>query len=307
MTVHSDARVIGIDAGGTKTLGLLVDERCELIRRELAGGGNIRTVGQAAAAQNLGAVLAPLLSEGGVSAVCVGAAGVGREADLREFEAMLRALLPAGVGLRVCSDAQIVLRAATASRPALALIAGTGSLVYGERGHRSFRAGGYGAVVGDPGSGYAIGLAAIQATAKAIDLEQAATTPLANAVMSALQVRSGDELVAAVHAWPPPVARIAALCTVVAQLCEHDDTTRAIVEQAGDALGLLAYAVAARVRSEDALPVVLSGGAFETLPLLAAHVAARVARSGRCDFIRLEREPAWGAVQIALELLQTGR
>ncbi|MDQ6781740.1 MAG: hypothetical protein M3Z37_11395, partial [Candidatus Eremiobacteraeota bacterium] len=172
MTAHRSVRVIGIDAGGTKTLGLLVDGSGALIRRHHAAGSNIRTVGKEASAQSLRAVLAGLSSDE-ASAVCIGAAGVGRERDLREFEQMVRAMLPPAAGLLVCSDAQIVLRAATARRPALAVIAGTGSLVYGEGSKGHIRAGGYGAVIGDPGSGYAIGLAAIQTTAKALDLENA--------------------------------------------------------------------------------------------------------------------------------------
>lgn len=307
MTALGRARVIGVDAGGTKTLGLLVDERGELIRRAVAGGSNVRSVGKEAATQSLRAVLEALSSDGEVSAVCIGAAGVGRESDLREFDAVVRDLLSPATGLRVCSDAQIVLRAATPSRPALAVIAGTGSLVYAEGPRGSIRAGGYGAVIGDPGSGYAIGLAAIQATAEALDREQAMNTPLARAVMSALAVRNGDELIAAVHAWPPPVARIAALCKVIAPLCQNDGMARALVERAGDALASLAYAVALRARDDGALPVVLSGGAFEALPLLAERVTAGVAKSGHCDFIRLVREPAWGAVQIALEQLRIGR
>jgi len=165
-----------------------------LIRRVVAGGSNIRSVGNEAATQSLRTVLEALSSDSAAAAVCIGAAGVGREADLREFETMVRALLPRAIGLRVCSDAQIVLRAATDLRPAMAVIAGTGSLVYAEGPRGDIRAGGYGAVIGDPGSGYAIGLAAIQATAAALDLEQAMNTPLANAVMSALDVRSEERI-----------------------------------------------------------------------------------------------------------------
>jgi N-acetylglucosamine kinase-like BadF-type ATPase len=59
--------------------------------------------------------------------------------------------------VKVVSDAEILLMAGAASGPALALICGTGSIVYGRTvTGELIRAGGWGYLFGDEGSGYAI-------------------------------------------------------------------------------------------------------------------------------------------------------
>ena len=297
-------RVIGIDAGGTKTLGVLMDDRQAVITRAQSGGSNVRSVGIDAAERNLGEVLSALLAHGGVRVVCIGAAGVGRADDYQQFLTLVRKHVPAETFVDLRSDAQIILRAATPQRPAMVVIAGTGSVVYGESDQGSVRAGGYGAVIGDPGSGYAIGLAALRATAEAVDEGVASEDILSRSVLSALQAASVDDIIGRVHRWPPDVALIASFSKLVAAAyVAGDPGARRIVTRAGEQLARLFRIVERRIRTEARLPVVLSGGAFDVIPELAGALQEQAASAGPCDFFRLGVEPVQGAALIALDIL----
>jgi len=92
--------------------------------------------------------------------IVAGVAGTG-EPELRaEVETQLQRRFPRS-RVVVCSDAAIALRAAIPQGDGIVAIAGTGSIVYAEIGSEALRAGGEGYGSGDPGSGYAIGLAAL--------------------------------------------------------------------------------------------------------------------------------------------------
>lgn len=71
---------------------------------------------------------------------------------------------------RVVHDAVTNLLGASAGQPGIVVIAGGGAIAYGIREDgRSWAAGGWGYAVGDEGSGYSIGRAAINAVFRALD------------------------------------------------------------------------------------------------------------------------------------------
>jgi len=298
-------RVIGVDAGGTKTFGVLMDEDATVLQRARAGGSNVRSLGIETAERNLETVLKSLLESEGVQAICVGAAGVGRSADYEQFLALVRRHVPDGLTVELRSDAQIILRAAELARPAVAVIAGTGSLVYGENQEQAARAGGYGAVIGDPGSGYSIGIAALRETAEALDAGTATKGNLTASVMRAMAATTVADLIDRVHRWPPEVGLIASLCKQVGQAAqEGDPVARRIVAEAGAALARLLRFVEPQIRSTAPLPIVLSGGAFDAIPSLAEEMQNQFAAAGPCRFVRLSVDPAVGAGLTALDLIR---
>lgn len=298
-------RAIGVDAGGSRTLAILVDEHGSVVARARSGGANPRSVGPAFAVASLREALLPLLSLGNVVAVCIGAAGAGRESDREFFRAELTKLLPAETMLLVRSDGQIALRAGTPQRPALVVIAGTGSLVYGERPDgEGIRCGGYGALIGDSGSAYAIGLAAIHHAALVLDRAEP-SSKLSTSVLETIGAQSTNELIERIHHWPPDVGAIAALATAVGGAsAEGDFEAKRIVAAACDELAQQVRAVALQIRTPDELPVVASGGAFDAVPELLEAVRAGAEGTGAASLCRLALEPVHGAAQLALELMK---
>jgi N-acetylglucosamine kinase-like BadF-type ATPase len=303
--------VIGIDAGGSKTLALLVDETATVVGRARARGANPRSAGPRQAAAALREAVTPLLQTASPSAMCIGAAGVARESDRKFFERELRTLAGPDAAIVICNDAQIVLRAGIQQRPAVAAIAGTGGLVYGEREDGSSeRCGGYGALIGDAFGSAAVGLAAIAHAAAALD-GIAPRGVLAEAVLGAVRATSVPQLVERVHAWPPDVGAIGALAPLVWDASEAGDPAAArIVRRACDELAKAVKTVAARVRNANRLTVVLSGGAFDALPALVDSARAGAAQTGPSTVRRLAVEPAHGAALLALEaagIIRTAR
>ena len=116
--------VLGLDIGGSKTQGLLVDG-ADVVAEAFAGSANIASVGEQEAGRQLDALLSGL--EGyAVAAACAGAAG----ADTPEGEARLARLLQGRLPdarVRVVHDSWLLLAAAGLDT-GVAVISGTGSV-----------------------------------------------------------------------------------------------------------------------------------------------------------------------------------
>ena len=293
--------VIGIDAGGSKTLAVLVAETGDVLARSRAGGANPRAVGQERAARSLREALEPLLRSREVDAICLGAAGSARQTDRDFFERTLHHIAGTRARLLLRTDAQIALEAGTSERPAVVAIAGTGSIVYGEREDGAeVRCGGYGAAIGDATGGYAIALRALRHAARTLDgLE--APGPLSKLILSNVDADTVPSLVERVGGWPPEVGLIAALASLVSDAAAQDDAAaRAIISGACDRLRESVAHVARQVRTQSPLPVVVFGGAFDAVSALLEAVREGAASTGACTVGQPTVEPAHGAALLAL-------
>jgi N-acetylmuramic acid 6-phosphate etherase len=155
------AYILGVDGGGTKTVALLGDLNGNVLARGRSGSANTNAVGFDAACLALESAINMARKDhsGEISAMCLGLAGAGRKEDIQQFQNWAVYKFPKTV-VKVVSDAEILLEAGAPSGPALALICGTGSIVYGRTvTGELIRAGGWGYLFGDEGSGYAIGIA----------------------------------------------------------------------------------------------------------------------------------------------------
>ena len=87
--------VLGIDAGGTKTVCLLAGERGIIVSEGRGPGANLHAAGELAVEQVLGDVIAAAIGGRVVSpaAVCLGIAGVDRDDELRTLQAVMRRIL----------------------------------------------------------------------------------------------------------------------------------------------------------------------------------------------------------------------
>ena len=93
----------------------------------------------------------------------------GRQKDIERFQFWVAGKFP-GIAVKIVNDAEILLAAGSPTGPKLAMVCGTGSIVYGRTTTGELiRAGGWGYLFGDEGSGYAIGVAALRAVMQAYD------------------------------------------------------------------------------------------------------------------------------------------
>ena len=82
--------VLGIDAGGTKTVCLLADERGNILSEGRGGGANLHTSGELDVEKVLHAVMETAIGDRDITpaAVCLGIAGVDRDDEARTVRAI---------------------------------------------------------------------------------------------------------------------------------------------------------------------------------------------------------------------------
>src|SRR6185503_2881504 len=124
--------IIGVDGGGTKTLALLADLDGHVIAKGVSGPSNYNVVGFEAACGALENAINAARKDhpGEISALCLGLAGAGRGEDIDQFHAWATNRFP-NTAMKVVNDVEILLAAGSPTGPALAMVCGTGSIVYG--------------------------------------------------------------------------------------------------------------------------------------------------------------------------------
>jgi N-acetylglucosamine kinase-like BadF-type ATPase len=296
--------VLGIDAGGTKTVCLLADDRGRIVAEARGGGANLQAAGELEVEKVLHHVMEEALGDRDVrpAAICLGIAGVDREEDEAAIRDIMRRI---GFKTRtlVVNDALIALVAGAGDRPGVVVVAGTGSIAYGrDASARAARAGGWGYLLGDEGGGFWIGRAALAAVVRQFDGRGPATR-LTEMVLAEMRLANPTELIHAVYAGGLHRYAIASMAPVVQRAADAGDAVASdIVRRAADELAGAASSVITRLGMRgDVFPTVLAGGVFRGLPSLIDRVAALVAEvAPRSEVRPLDVEPARGAVTLAL-------
>jgi N-acetylglucosamine kinase-like BadF-type ATPase len=296
--------VIGIDAGGTKTVCLVADERGAVVAESRGPGANLHAAGEAGVERALRDVIATALGSRTISpaAICLGMAGIDREDEARVIRGIMQRL---GYRSRVVvvNDALIALVAGAKDAPGIVIIAGTGSIVYGrdQRGAAA-RAGGWGHMIGDEGSGYWIGREALAAVMRAED-GRGPATELTAAMLAHFDVGDVSRLPRIVYDRQSPRVAVAALGPIVQRATDAGDAVAMrILERAAEELVLAARSVATRLEMRgDPFSFYLAGGVFRVVPRLARELQPRLIEvAPRSQVELLEQEPAVGAVWLAL-------
>jgi N-acetylglucosamine kinase-like BadF-type ATPase len=301
--------VIGIDAGGTATRVVAARGTRRISVR--GGTGNLLTLGERKflrllrqCARDVAEVTARSPQQ--VRAVCLGGAGLGRTREREQALAHLTAVWP-HARASVTDDATIFLWAVFGSHPGAVLMAGTGSICVGRDAHgRSERAGGWGSLLGDAGSAFALGQDALAHALSARDgLTKA--TPFSRALVEHLKVSDALNVLSLVYdpdAGGP--ATIAALAPVVLGCARRGDPVAArIVTAQSRALARVGSSVVKRLGS-SVTEVALGGGLFRTR-WYAAAVRQELART--CPNVRVfasRKDPVYGAVTLAQKLVTHG-
>jgi glucosamine kinase len=296
--------VLGIDAGGTKTVCQLADEHGEVLAEARRGGANLQAAGELEVEKVLHDVMEEAIGDHDVrpAAICLGVAGVDRPDDARVMQGLMRRI---GYKARVLvvNDALVALEAGAPGIPGVVVIAGTGSIAYGRNAHnQAARAGGWGYMLGDEGSGYWIGRAALPAEQPEAD-RRGPATQLTGLLLHYYGVARAQDLIAQVYHGSLRPSAIAALAQCVQGAFSDGDTVAiGILRSAADQLESSAMSVARRLELIGSdFPVVLSGGIFKAVPWLEEELTRRLPLAApRSRTILLNEEPAGGAVRLAL-------
>jgi len=302
--MSASTTVLGLDLGGSKTHGVIAAaapaEPSSPVREMLAGSANITSVGAAEVTRQL-STLFEGLGEDGIGAVCAGAAGVDTPEQERRLHEIIQGLVPRA-RVRIVHDTHLILAAAGVEH-GIALIAGTGSVAWARTPDgRTARAGGWGYLLGDEGSGYWVGRAAVRHALRLAD-EGRQPDRLAQQLAADCGLQSPGELLDHFYATPERRYWAGHSRLVFVQAAVNDPAAVGIVDRAADALAELIVTVGRRVG--EAGPVVLGGGLVMHQALLQDRLRQRLKGAGLTDIRVLDRDPVHGAVHLARELINT--
>lgn len=294
-----DEYLLGVDAGGTKTLGALASRDGATVRVVRAGPGNAAVLGVAGFAARLRSLIDELLAGDAIAAIreaVVALAGIGRPED----RARIRAAC-ADVGLssvEVLTDGELHYEAALGDAVGIVLAAGTGTVCTVRDATGAFRQfGGWGYVLGDEGSGYTIGREAIRRAL--FDAESdASASPLAAALLDHFGVDRPAALVSATYAADTPQAFVARAADVVVRLAREEDPVAVeLIDAAARDLVALGRRGAAQLGGTGPHALGLRGGLlFADSPLLEAFRREASSAGVRFDY----REPLRSPLAAAL-------
>jgi N-acetylglucosamine kinase-like BadF-type ATPase len=295
---------LGFDGGGTKTECYALDSAGRIAGHGAGGASNPLRVGNEAALQAIDNAAMQALNAAQsqrfeVRGACVALAGAGRARVADKIREDVTRIWPAA-SIRVITDAEAALEAATGQGFGIVLIAGTGSVALGKNARGTFaRAGGYGPWIGDRGSAYDIGRRAVEAASRAND-HSGPSTDLREQIIGALRCRVWDDVVEAIAGSADRI--FPTLFPVVVQVAEsNDDVARGLLHEAAIELSKLALTlVGALDLKEEKFTLARSGGVFNRTPILDRRVDELISRvAPRAAIGLLQVPPALAAAQMA--------
>lgn len=312
--------ILGVDGGGSKTIAYLArahsadaasgeDAPWTILGKGNSGSSNQQAVGPERATASLEQAISGAFADAGidvqpVSSLCLALAGSDRAADKSIIQQWAQRFIPAN-HLHIVNDAIPLLVAGTADQWGVALVAGTGSLSWGRNQEgQTARSGGWGYLMGDEGSGFALGQAALQAITHSAD-DRGPQTTLTTQLLTALHCQQPTELIHAVYGDTEPRTRIAGLAPLVLEeATAGDPIALKIVQDAAYSLATMVESVAQQLGLNNCFPLVLAGSLLASSSLLQGKLAEQLQNRGlTADPLRTVTSPVLGSLQLAQQSL----
>ncbi|MGE0760399.1 MAG: N-acetylglucosamine kinase, partial [Pirellulaceae bacterium] len=207
--------------------------------------------------------------------------------------------------LVITNDAEPLLAAASPAGWGIALIAGTGSFAVGRAPDgQSARCGGWGYLVGDEGSGYALALAGMRCVTRAAD-GRGPATQLLDRLLADWGISSPAELVPVLYGAEMTRRRIAEFAPVVLETARGGDPVAAqLVVDAAAELAVLVSTLRRRLGlATGTFPLALAGGVLVHAAELREQLGRQLAATGDVPAeVTVVTEPVRGAVALARRL-----
>ncbi|RIA37175.1 N-acetylglucosamine kinase-like BadF-type ATPase [Hephaestia caeni] len=301
---------LGVDGGGTKTQFVCIDDAGNVVasHREpttyhlqvgLDGAERVLRAGVAVICGTLG------ISPTGFAYVFFGLPAFGEDDEVDPQLDRLCGDILGHARYRCGNDMVCGWAGSLACEDGINIVAGTGSIGYGERQGRAARVGGWGEVFGDEGSAYWIAIQGLDAFARMSD-GRLAKGPLHEGFREALHLDTDLGLCAAImgeHGLTRDA--IAGLAPIVAAAADRGDrAARAIHRHAAIELAGMADALRRTLGFADTEQALLSwsGGVLNHVAAVREAFCARLDRSGGYCVIEPRHEPGYGAALYARHL-----
>jgi N-acetylglucosamine kinase-like BadF-type ATPase len=300
---------LGVDGGGTKTRLVLVDTDGRLVASHEGPTSDHLQVGIDGVRDVLACGLAALLEEAGITASEIAHAFFGLPAYGEDSAAqVLLDRLPEPLlghrRYRCGNDMVCAWAGSLGGADGINIVAGTGSIGYGERSGRSARVGGWGETFSDEGSAYWIAVQGLNVFTRMSD-GRLGKGPLYAMFKATLGLNSDIDICARLGS---DLSRrgIAAISELVARAARDGDiaATR-IFERAACELAAIVEAVrhALEFGADEVVPLSYSGGVFNAGDLIIAPLRRHIAQSSRSYELKAPiMSPCLGAAIYAARL-----
>jgi len=276
---------IGVDGGGSHTRAVVAGEDLVPKGRGSAGPANAATRPLFRVVAAISEAVADAARSAGIDpadavGIACGLAGIDTAGTSHRVVAALDEMFGAGKAL-VVNDARIALAGAVAGPvdgPGIVLIAGTGAIAFGRgRDGAEARAGGWGSIIGDEGSGYAIARRGLAAVVRSLD-GRGPPTRIRELLFASEGMTSSDELLHRIYRTDGGAGDVAAYFPLVtAAAKEGDAVALEILAEGGEELSLAAVTVIRKLRLEpEAFDVATVGGVFSAGDLILAPLRERI-------------------------------
>jgi len=292
------------------------DEPAKILGTSRCGCTNWNSVGVAQAKENLktGILEAVQKANGNLSQVIgigLGMSGVDRPADKEQVTGWMKEILfdVPHENIIVQSDAVAALASGTSGHLyGLVVISGTGMICYGFNNQKKEkRSGGWGPLLGDEGSGYAIAQDILKAVVQAHDGRGIATM-LVQEVLDQLHLKTCEELISWAYdekdrSW----SKFADLSPLAAKCAAKGDAVALnILDHAAEQLLITIGAVVSGLEMEnEKFPLVLAGGNLTHQNSKLAHLLHDKAKSKypNVDILYPSIDPAHAACLLVINKL----
>ncbi|HMB90847.1 MAG TPA: BadF/BadG/BcrA/BcrD ATPase family protein [Rhodothermales bacterium] len=292
---------IGLDAGGSKTTLVASPSPSDAFLHREGPCANLQRQGLETTASVLASlIMQAVQAHPGTTevSVCAGVAGAGDEAEQHALAAAVENRLAVHPRpLHIVHDATIALEGAFEGGSGIIVIAGTGSICFARTTNgQMLRAGGWGYLLGDEGSGHALGIAGLRAVAHAFD--DGPSTRLSALLADHHGIDTPRALIHQVYREQWPVQQMAPL---VVKAAEEDDAvaSKLIREQTR----LLAQQIAGLANRAEAITprIALLGGLNKEPFYRQTLVSALLASLPEWIVQEPVAPPVIGALQLAIK------
>lgn len=302
---------LGVEGGATKSAAILVDANDKVLGKRKGKALNWRNEGETGVKRNLHALISPFLEKaknGKIYAV-FGFAGLDTKKEEAIYARIVKSVLPRDSLFRVVNDGDIAMEAKCPNEKSRVLvISGTGSTVRGENKGKKAMSVGWDFILGDEGSGYAVGLMVLKAAVRAWDGRGEATA-LRDFVLKKTSFKSMEEFIPGFYR----VSRnnkqsvksyIASFATVVdAAILQRDGAALRIRDETVKELMGGIRAVASRLEIENRKFCIGLAGSVWKMPGLKELFTKEASKQfPRAIFSKRENSPVLGAIALAKQL-----
>lgn len=296
---------IGIDGGGTKTIGLLGNEDGEVLWSMKGGPTNYHSVGYQQTEEELSRILIGLTLNKGIGmdhikGLCMGAAGVDSKVDELRIHELIRK-----IGFQhnvwIYNDGITALVGANDGRKGGVLISGTGSIAWGidSKGH-IHRVGGWGHLIDDVGSGYFMGCLALKAVMESHDGRRKDTLIWRN-ISSNFNIGSHEDLIAFIYNQQINKQVIASIAPLVLVLYGEDEEADKIIETSVRELLKMVKVLMEKI-GDDPMELALGGSIFTKSDIVMKLLSHEINKTYPKVNVHLPyKNPAEGALLLAME------